>query len=172
MVSSQKLKIVLEGLSSQLTLLNCIINTLSPKSSTTARENNSCAKCIRLLKYFYLFQHQLHQGFHPFWGYQRCWAYLYFRHDIKVNKNRIYHLIKEHELSVTQKRYQSISKSSHPKPKSSYPNPIWGTDRIKIKIGIWGWYYLVIVLDWFTRKIIIYHLSFQSKSRDWQEALK
>ena len=41
----------------------------------------------------------------------------------------------------------------------------------KIKIGIWGWYYLVIVLDWYTKEIIGYHLNLQSKSKDWQVAL-
>ena len=41
----------------------------------------------------------------------------------------------------------------------------------KIKIGSWGWYYLVIVLDWYTKKMVGYKLSLQSKSKDWQEAL-
>jgi transposase InsO family protein len=35
-----------------------------------------------------------------------------------------------------------------------------------------SWYYLVIVLDRFTKEIISYRLSLQSKSRDWQEALE
>ena len=41
----------------------------------------------------------------------------------------------------------------------------------KIKIGSQGWYYLVIVLDWYTKEIIGFSLSLQSKSKDWQEAL-
>jgi len=81
---------------------------------------------------------------HPFWDYRRCWAYLYlyYRQGLIVNKKRIYRLMKENGLLVT-----------------------------KIKIGCWGWYYLVLVLDWYTKKIIGYSLSLQSKSRDWKEAL-
>ena len=109
---------------------------------------------------------------HPFWGYRRCWAYLYYRQGIKVNQKRIYRLMKENDLLVAQRRYRAKRKVSHPKPKASYPNHIWGTDMTKIRIGSWGWYYLVIVFDWFTKEIIGYHLSLQSKSRDWQVALE
>ena len=42
----------------------------------------------------------------------------------------------------------------------------------KIKIGIRGWYYLVIVLGWFTKDIIDYHLSLQSKGKDRQVAIE
>lgn len=80
--------------------------------------------------------------------------------------------MKENNLLVNQKKYQAKRKVSHPKPKANYPNQIWGTDRTKIKIGSWGWYNLVIVLDWFTKEIIDYHLSLQSKSSDWQQALE
>jgi len=109
---------------------------------------------------------------HPFWGYRRCWAYLYYREDIKVNKKRIYRLMKENDLLVNKKRYRAKRKPTRPKPKAAYPNHIWGTDMTKVKLGIWGWYYLVIVLDWYTKEIIGYHLSLQSKSKDWQEALE
>ena len=109
---------------------------------------------------------------HPFWGYRRCWAYLYYRQGLMVNKKRIYRLMKEQSLLVTKiNRYKAKRKISRPKPKASYPNHIWGTDMTKIKIGAWGWYYLVIVLDWYTKEIIGYSLSLQSKSKDWQEAL-
>ena len=110
---------------------------------------------------------------HPFWGYRRCWAYLYYRQDIKVNKKRIYRLMKENNLLVTKlNKYRAKRKVSRPKPRASCPNQIWGTDMTKIKIGSWGWYYLVIVLDWYTKKIVGYSLSLQSKSQDWQVALQ
>jgi len=109
---------------------------------------------------------------HPFWGYRRCWAYLYYRQGITVNKKRVYRLMKEQSLLVTKiNRYKAKRKISRPKPKAYYPNHIWGTDMTKIKIGSWGWYYLVIVLDWYTKEIIGHSLSLQSKSRDWQETL-
>jgi len=80
--------------------------------------------------------------------------------------------MKENSLLVTKTtRYQAKRKPSRPKPKAAYPNTIWGTDMTKIKIGSWGWYYLVIVLDWYTKEIIGHCFSLQSKSKYWQEAL-
>ena len=32
---------------------------------------------------------------HPLWGYRRCWAYLYYRQGLMVNKKRIYRLMKK-----------------------------------------------------------------------------
>ncbi len=80
--------------------------------------------------------------------------------------------MREQGLLVTKiNRYKAKRKISRPKPKASYPNHIWGTDMTKIKIGSWGWYYLVIVLDWYSKEIIGHLLSLQSKSKDWQETL-
>jgi len=91
---------------------------------------------------------------HPLWGYRRCWAYLNYRQGVTVNKKRIYRLMKENNLLVTkQNKYRAKRKVSRPKPKAAYPNHIWGTDMTKIKLGPWGWYYLVIVLDWYTKEI-------------------
>jgi len=74
--------------------------------------------------------------------------------------------MKENGLLVTKiNKCRAKRKISRPKPKASYPNHIWGTDMTKIKIGSWGFYYLVIVLDWYSKEIIGYCLSLQSKSQ-------
>lgn len=41
----------------------------------------------------------------------------------------------------------------------------------KIKINSWGWLYLTVELDWFTKEILGYSLSLQSKTEDWLSAL-
>jgi transposase InsO family protein len=41
----------------------------------------------------------------------------------------------------------------------------------KVKIGSFGWVYLHIVLDWYTKEIIGASFSFQSKTQDWLTAL-
>jgi len=62
---------------------------------------------------------------HPLWGYRRCWAYLYYRQGLMVNKKRIYRLMKENGLLVTKiNKYRAKRKISRPKPKASYPNHI------------------------------------------------
>ncbi len=34
-----------------------------------------------------------------------------------------------------------------------------------------GWVYLVVVLDWYTKKIVGFSISLSSKTNDWLDAL-
>ncbi len=41
----------------------------------------------------------------------------------------------------------------------------------KLKIQGWGWLYIQIIIDWYTKEIIGYHASLTSKASDWLDAL-
>ncbi|MBI2138483.1 transposase family protein, partial [Candidatus Woesearchaeota archaeon] len=60
---------------------------------------------------------------------------------------------------------------TRPKPRAERPNQFWGIDMTKIKMATWGWLYLVVVLDWYTKEIVGYSLGIQSKTDDWLLAL-
>jgi transposase InsO family protein len=111
---------------------------------------------------------------HPFWGYRRIWSYLNYRMNIHVNKKRIYRIMKEHNLLVcknTRLKARRDNKAYRSKPKASRPNEFWGTDMTKVMIPSTGWLYLVIVLDWHTKKIVGHAVSTKSRTRDWLDAL-
>jgi transposase InsO family protein len=80
--------------------------------------------------------------------------------------------MKEHDLLVTKQNKNKAKRSSNrSKPRAQYPNQYWGIDMTKIKTSSWGWLYLTVVLDWFTKEIVGYSLSIQSKTEDWLSAL-
>ena len=109
---------------------------------------------------------------HPLWGYRRIWSDLKYRQGIPVNKKRIYRLMKEQNLLVTKEtRLKARRGPMRPKPHAGHPNHFWGIDMTKIKIGPWGWLYLCIVLNWYTKEVVGYSLSLQSKTDDWLYAL-
>ena len=111
---------------------------------------------------------------HPFWGYRRVWAYLKYRQHILVNHKRVYRLMKMHNLLVEPNlRLKAIrANASHrSKPRASKPNQYWGIDMTKIMIHSFGWVYLAVVLDWYSKKIIGYSLKEHSRTDDWLEAL-
>jgi len=109
---------------------------------------------------------------HPLWGYRRVWAYIRYRHNITVNKKRIYRVMKERNLLVSRMRkLKAIRTPQRSKPRAVRPNQFWGIDMTKIMIPSYGWLYLVVVLDWFTKKIVGYSLRTRSKARDWLDAL-
>lgn len=110
---------------------------------------------------------------HPLWGYRRIWAYLKYRQKHNVAINRIYRVMKEHQLVVTkQQRLRARRGPMRSKPRSHKPNLFWGVDMTKIKIAPWGWLYLCIVLDWCTKEIVGYSLGIQSKTDDWLNAVE
>lgn len=109
---------------------------------------------------------------HPFWGYRRMWAYLTYVEKLPVNKKRVYRLMKLHGLIVTKNtRLKAKRTVLRPKPKAEKPNQIWGIDMTKFKT-MEGWCYLVVVLDWYSKKIVGHHLSALSRSAEWLEALE
>jgi putative transposase len=110
---------------------------------------------------------------HPFWGYRRVWSYLRYRERLELNKKRIYRLMKENNLLVSKNtRLKACRTPLKAKPRANKPNQIWGIDMTKVMINGWGWLYLHIVLDWYSKKIVGYNLSLQSKTRHWLEALE
>lgn len=109
---------------------------------------------------------------HPLWGYRRIWSYLKFRQGISVNKKRVYRIMKEHAFLVTKNMRLKAKRSPiRPKPHAERPNHFWGIDMTKIRMATWGWLYLVVVLDWYTKEIVGFSLGLQSKTDDWLVAL-
>lgn len=112
---------------------------------------------------------------HPFWGYRRVWAYLKYRQGILVNKKRILRIMRENNLIIKPNlrlKAKRDNQNNRNKPKADRPNQFWGIDMTKVMLPFWGWLYLVIVLDWFTKKIVGYSLSSRSKAIDWLDALE
>ena len=111
---------------------------------------------------------------HPFWGYRRIWAYLKYRLDTTINKKRIYRIMKEHNLLVMPNNKLKAIRSNQAyknKPRATMPNQYWGIDMTKVMISDYGWRYLTIVKDWYSKKLIGYSVSEHPKTDDWLSAL-
>jgi transposase InsO family protein len=109
---------------------------------------------------------------HPFWGYRRLWAHLKFVDKLPVNKKRILRLVRRHDLLVKPNlRLKAKRTSTKAKPKPTRPNQWWGIDMTKVLVDSFGWVYVVLVLDWHTKKVVGYYAGIQSKSAHWLAAL-
>ena len=107
---------------------------------------------------------------HPFWGYRRVWANLKYSKCLLINKKKIYRIMKENHL-LEKVKLKKVSRSHKKKPKASYPRQFWGIDMTKIMIDGYGWVYLVIVLDWYTKRIVGWDLSMSCKTDRWLKAI-
>jgi len=108
---------------------------------------------------------------HPFWGYRRIRAWLVFREKIIVNEKRVRRIMKEHGLMVKQAMHKAKRTPPKSKPKAERPKQFWGIDMTKFIINGLGWVYLVIVLDWYCKKLVGWDISVRSKATDWEKAL-
>lgn len=109
---------------------------------------------------------------HPFWGYRRVWAHLRYVDGLIVNKKRVYRLMKENNLTVKRNQRLIAKRASEkPKPRPQKPKEWWGIDMTKVMTDS-GWAYVVIVLDWYTKKIAGHHSGKIATSREWLEALE
>jgi putative transposase len=109
---------------------------------------------------------------HPFWGYRRVWASLKYVQGLEVNKKRILRLMRKHNLLVKPNmNLKACRTPQRSKPKPDRPNQWWGIDMTKVKVENYGWVYVVIVLDWYTKKIVGYYAGLRCKSEHWLEAL-
>lgn len=107
---------------------------------------------------------------HPFRGYRWCWAHLRYVDGLDVNKKRVYRLMKEHNLLATQTKHEVPRVSKRSKPKPNRPNEWWGIDMTKA-ITEQGWGYIVIVKDWYTKKLVGHYCGKTATSSEWLTAL-
>ena len=104
-------------------------------------------------------------------GLSPIWAYLVFVERLKINKKRIYRLLRENDLLVKgDEKLKAKRTGRQPKPRPEKPNSWWGIDMTKV-LTTEGWAYLVVVNDWFTKKILGVFVADRSRASDWLEAV-
>ena len=80
--------------------------------------------------------------------------------------------MQKHDLTVKRKEIlKAVRSNTTSKPKASEPNSWWGIDMTKVSINGFGPVYIVIVIDWFTKKVVGSYLKEQSKAKHWILAL-
>lgn len=109
---------------------------------------------------------------HPFWGYRRTWAHLRYVDGLGVNPKRILRLMRIEGLLVKpDTKLKATRTAGRSKPQPVRPNQWWGIDMTKVMVEGFGWMYIVVVLDWYTKKIVGYYAGLQCRGRHWLEAL-
>jgi putative transposase len=109
---------------------------------------------------------------HPFWGDRRIWAYLHFVEQLQVNKKRILRVMREHHLLVKPNlKLRAKRTPTGSKPRPTKPNEWWGIDMTKVLVEGFGWVSIVLVLDWYTKKIVGYYAGVPCTARHWLVAL-
>ena len=103
---------------------------------------------------------------HPFWGYRRVWAHLKYVDGLEVNRKRVLRLMQQHGLVVKPNtRLKAVRSPQRSKPRPTRPRQWWGIDMTKVMMAGFGWMYIVVVLDWYTKKVVGYYAGMQCRRR-------
>ena len=102
----------------------------------------------------------------PFYGYRKMTAYLRQIKHYKVNRKRVYNLMKRMRLrSVAPRPRTSVSNPEHSvypyllrDVKITHPNQVWSIDITYIPMQR-GFMYLVAVIDWYSRYVLSWEIS-------------
>ena len=109
---------------------------------------------------------------HPFWGYRQIWAHLRYVDGLVVNQKRVYNVMKVADLLVKPNlKLRARRKVDTKKPRPTRPNEWWGIDMTKVMIEGFGWVYLVVVLDWHSKKVVGHYAGLQARAWHWLVAL-
>ena len=110
-------------------------------------------------------------GAHPFWGYRRISAYLRTKCGICANRKRVRRIVRKLGLSVAVKTHAAKRAVTRSKPRPTRMNQWWGTDMTKFYVEHVGWVYLVVVLDWYTKRVLGYGVGLRPTTDLWLRAL-
>ena len=81
--------------------------------------------------------------------------------------------MRQHGLLVqANPRLKATRMPSRSKPRPTAPQQWWGIDMIKVMVEPIGWVDVVIVRDWYTKKIVGHDAGLQAKSTHWRLALE
>ena len=109
---------------------------------------------------------------HPFWGCRRIWAHLRYVDGLMVNQKRVDGLMKAADLLVRPNpKLRAKRKADTRKPRPTRPNEWWGIDMTKVMIEGFGWVYLVVVLDWHSKKLVGHYTGLRARAWHWLVAL-
>jgi len=88
-----------------------------------------------------------------------------------ISESSVYRILKAHDL-VTSPVYTVISAKDHFEHPTTRVNELWQTDFTYLKVIDWGWYYLLTVLDDYSRYIIAWDLCKSMKAEDVKRTLE
>lgn len=88
-----------------------------------------------------------------------------------VSEASVYRILKAHDL-VPSSASIVVKAANEFWDKTTRPNQMWQTDFTYLKVIGWGWYYLITILDDFSRYVIAWKLCTNMQTKDVTDTLE
>ena len=108
---------------------------------------------------------------YPDWSPRQVCCHITDTAGFFVSESSVYRLLKSEGLihAVQQKTFPA---GAEYRVKTSRPNEQWQTDATYLLVKNWGWYYLISVLDDFSRRILAWRLQSAMTAGDFSDVIE
>jgi len=108
---------------------------------------------------------------HPVWSSREVACFIVDNRGFSVSESTVYRLLKRLNL-VKPREVKTFPAGPEYTFKTRRPNEQWQTDSTYILVKNWGWYYLISVLDDYSRRILAWKLQYCQDAGAFSEVIE